>query len=385
MLLLGVRFLFFYKDQKPLKNQQEVSFETTLLSEPRITARNQIFSAILNRQRITVFSPTTPEIHYGDTIKLSGFLKEKVVNGKTNFTLNIKNIESAKRGNMILSLSSFLRQKIINFYTKNLNSDEAGLLLGIVFGVKEYIPQNFLKDLKLAGVMHVIAASGMNVTMVGGFLSSIFLLFLRRQVALCLSILGIILYATLAELEPSIIRASIMGFLVFVAAIFGRQMWASYSLMLTGFTMLFWDPSLLYDIGFQLSFMATIGLLYLKPIFKNPILDSFQTTIFAQIATLPILIANFGTYSLWSVVVNGLVLWTVPLLMVVGGVSAVISLVIEPFARLTLYLSLPLLIFFGAVVKFFSGLGGVVKIESLSWEAILGYYFILASIILARK
>lgn len=318
----------------------------------------------------------------------------------SNFTLNPKTIEIAKNRNVFLSISSLLRQKITNFYTKNLNLDEAGLLLGIVFGIKDYIPQSFLKDLKIAGVMHVIAASGMNVTMVSGFLSSIFLLFLKRQIALSLSILGIIVYATLAGLEASIIRASIMGSLVFLAAIFGRQMWASYSLMLTGFVMLFWDPGLLYDIGFQLSFMATTGLLYLPtsvkqassasseasaPLFKNPILDSFQTTIFAQAATLPILIANFGTFSLWSVMVNGLVLWTIPVLMVTGGVSAIISLVLEPFARIILYLSLPLLVFFEAVVSFFSGLGGLVKIESLSWEAILGYYFILASIVLARK
>ncbi|HKC14775.1 MAG TPA: ComEC/Rec2 family competence protein, partial [Patescibacteria group bacterium] len=217
------------------------------------------------------------------------------------------------------------------------------------------------------------------------FLSSIFLLFFKRQIALVISIVGIIIYAVLAGLEPSIIRASIMGILVFTASIFGRQTWPLYGLLLAGFVMLMWDPNLLNDIGFQLSFLATIGLLYMKPFFKNKILDGFQTTIFAQAATLPILVSNFGTYSLWSIVVNSLILWTIPLLMVIGGVSAVISFIIFPIAKILLYLSLPLLIFFESVVRFFSGLSGTIKIENLSWQIVLGYYCLLASFILARN
>lgn len=385
LLSLGIRFIFFYKDQPKLKSGEEISLETTLLSEPKTNARSQMFSITYKNQRITVFAPTYPEIHYGDSLKIIGSLSSKLLNGKENFSLNAK-IEAEKgKNNAILAISSIVRQKLISFYQKNLSPNYSGLMLGIVFGIKEYIPSNFLKDLKTAGVMHIIAASGMNVTLVAGFLSSIFLIFFKRQMALCLSIVGIIIYAVLAGLEPSIIRASIMGILVFTASIFGRQMWASYSLMATGFVMLFYDPSLLYDIGFQLSFMATIGLLYFKPFFNNKFLDGFQTTIIAQAATLPILIANFGTYSFWSVVVNSLVLWTVPLLMVIGGVSVIISFIFEPIASLLLYLSLPLLIFFESVIKFFSSLSGSLKIDNLSWQVIVGYYLLLIAFVLSRQ
>lgn len=358
------------------------------MSEPKVTSRGQVFSINYQNQNITVFAPLNPEVHYGDYLKISGKARSKVINGRNAISINaniwIENNSSIVAGKS-LALANFFRQKIIKFYSSNLNPNEGGLLMGIVFGIKEGIPSNFMRDLKNAGVMHVIAASGMNVTMVGGFLSSVFLLFLRRQVALSFSIVGIIFYAVLAGLEPSIIRASIMGSLVFLAAILGRQMWATYSLLLTGFLMLFWNPSLVFDIGFQLSFLATCGLLFMKSMFKNPILGSFQTTIFAQIATTPILIANFGTYSLWSILVNSLVLWTVPLLMVIGGVSVIISLIFEPVARLFLYFSLPLLIYFESVIGFFSSLGGIVNMGGLSWQVISGYYLILVGIIYARK
>ncbi len=385
LIILGARFLFFYKDQPKLRGGEEISLETTLLSEPKVSIRNQIFPIVYKNQRVMVFAPVYPEIHYGDRAKITGSLASKVINNKENFSINAKIELKKDNSDFILAVSSAIRQKIISFYQQSLNQNFSGLMLGIVFGIKEYIPSSFVKDLKTAGVMHVIAASGMNVTLVAGFLSSIFLLFFKRQIALVISIVGIIIYAVLAGLEPSIIRASIMGILVFTASIFGRQTWPLYGLLLAGFVMLMWDPNLLNDIGFQLSFLATIGLLYMKPFFKNKILDGFQTTIFAQAATLPILVSNFGTYSLWSIVVNSLILWTIPLLMVIGGVSAVISFIIFPIAKILLYLSLPLLIFFESVVRFFSGLSGTIKIENLSWQIVLGYYCLLASFILARN
>ncbi|HKC14372.1 MAG TPA: ComEC/Rec2 family competence protein, partial [Patescibacteria group bacterium] len=150
-----------------------------------------------------VFAPVYPEIHYGDRAKITGSLASKVINNKENFSINAKIELKKDNSDFILAVSSAIRQKIISFYQQSLNQNFSGLMLGIVFGIKEYIPSSFVKDLKTAGVMHVIAASGMNVTLVAGFLSSIFLLFFKRQIALVISIVGIIIYAVLAGLEPS--------------------------------------------------------------------------------------------------------------------------------------------------------------------------------------
>lgn len=263
--------------------------------------------------------------------------------------------------------------------------------MGIVFGIRDDLSEDFEQAIIETGVVHVVAASGMNVTIVAGFLSFIFSLFLRRQIAIVLSILGIIIYAFMAGLEPSILRASVMGGIAFTAQILGRQNLATLSLFLTGFILLFLFPGLLFDIGFQLSFVSTLGLIHFQPVFltffklsklarKSIFMESFATTFSAQLATLPILLSNFGTYSLWSIIVNVLVLWTIPILMLLGGIAGIICLFFAPLASFFLYLSLPFLLFFEAVVNFFSSRPLQINLETFPWQFSIGYYFILLSI-----
>ena len=196
-------------------------------------------------------------------------------------------------------------------------------------------------------------------------------------------------YAVLAGLEPSIIRASIMGILVFSAQILGRQTLAINGLFLAGYTMLLVDPTLISDIGFQLSFVATLGLvliLKIKAIGKIWVIgEGVNTTIAAQIATLPILLANFGTYSIYSILVNGLLLWTVPILMIIGGIGAILGLILMPLGQLLIYLCYPLLLYFETIVNIFGKIGGAITIESLSWQFILGYYCLLSSVLLILR
>lgn len=388
VISLCFRLFFFFNDKgEKLQDGQVLNFEATLFSEPKISGKAQKFNVDYKSTRIFITTSLFPEYHYSDKIKISGTLKVKLLESKNTFySMNFPKIEAKNEDkNFVLAVTGTIRQKIISFFNKNLSPNQAGLILGIVFGIKEGIPKDFFNDLRQVGVLHVIAASGMNVTMTAGFLSSIFFLFLQRQAALIVTIFGILFYALLAGLEPSIVRASIMGIVVFIAQILGRQSWPALALFLTGYVMLLSDPSLIFDIGFQLSFLATFGLLYLKPMFDHPFLDSFQTTIVAQAATLPVIIVNFGTYSLWSVLVNGLVLWTVPFLMVLGGISSVLSFVIDPIARLILMLSLPILIYFEMFIKFFSSLGGIIKITELNWGIIIGYYLIAGGLILVRR
>jgi competence protein ComEC len=232
--------------------------------------------------------------------------------------------------------------------------------------------------------MHVIAASGMNVTMVSGFLFYIFSLVLKRQRAIFLSIAGVIFYDFLAGFQASIIRASIMGALAFSSQILGRQRDGVYALFLTAFVMLFLWPQFLTDIGFQLSFASTIGILIIPSLFKrwqNGISADLITTVSAQIATLPLLLGSFGTYSAWSVVVNALVLWTVPVLMVLGGFAAIAAFVFSPLAQLLLYLCLPFLAYFQSITGFFAGLRGSLSVQNLPWQLTLAYYLSLIALL----
>ncbi len=396
LTLLSLRFFFFYHNQNQYKDGEHVSFTTTLLSDPQVVGSQQRISANLaSGERILVIVPLIPEFRYGDTVAISGTISQRLLtNKKTLLSIYFPKIKTVKRepGLAMLSGVNYVRQKVILMFAKSLPTPSSSLLLGVVFGIKEPMPTDFKDNLRISGVMHVIAASGMNVTIIGGFISSIFAFFLKRQLALIFSIIGILFYAMLAGLEPSIIRASIMGILVFSSQILGRQNMARNGLFLAGFLMLFIEPYLLYDIGFQLSFTATLGLLYIRPLFeqnqslkriikKSLVGSDITTTIAAQLATLPILLANFGSYSLLSILANGLVLWTIPILMAIGGISAVAGLIFMPLGSLLIYLSYPLLLYFEKTVNFFGQIKGI-SVGALSWPIIIGYYSMLSACVL---
>lgn len=387
LIILGFKFNFFYQNQTQFTDEQAVSFETTLLSQPQVVGNQQAFTANYRNQKIKISTGRFPEINYGDFVRISG----KISNKNDRVLMYFPKMEIANNPQNIfqsgLKNINLLRQKLISLFVETLPSPSSSLLLGIIFGIKEQMPKDFTNNLRTSGVFHVIAASGMNVTLVGGFISAGFAFFFKRQIAIGLSILGIVFYAVLAGLEPSIIRASIMGILVFSAQIMGRQTLAVNGLALAGFGMLFNDPTLISDVGFQLSFVATLGILYIKPLFgkQEGIVSEVLTTIAAQVATLPILLANFGTYSIYSVLVNGLVLWTVPMLMMIGGVGAILGLILAPLGQLLIYLCYPLLLYFESIVNFFGKIGGVLIIKNFPWQFTAGYYCLLASALLFFK
>ncbi len=396
--ILAFRFYFFNSNQTRYADGQTLSFETTILSQPQVVGSRQAFTANYKNQKIRITTSRFPELNYGDFVRISGAVQIKALTSiKSGLNKNIitmmyfPKIETINNSANILQASlkkiNTLRQKLISLFSKTLPSPSSSLLLGIIFGIKEQMPKDFADNLRTTGVFHVIAASGMNVTLIGGFISTGLAFFLKRQIAIILSIIGIIFYAVLAGLEASIIRASIMGIIVFSAQIMGRQTLAFNGLALAGFAMLFIDPALISDIGFQLSFAATLGILFIKPLLqkKEGIGSNVLTTISAQIATLPILLANFGIYSIYSILVNGLVLWTVPILMMVGGLGSILGLILAPLGQLLIYLCYPLLLYFETIVQIFGKIGGVITIQAVPWQFIAGYYCLLSSILLVFR
>lgn len=408
LLILSIRFWLYYQNQPQYKDGEYVSFTATLLSEPRIVGSQQRISANLaSGERVTVIVPLIPEFHYGDKVAVSGPIRilprdggfqprapeERSYRASTKNNIVLIYFPKIRAVKHELAIIGSVRQKLISMFSESLPTPSSSLLLGIVFGIKEPMPKDFTDNLRTSGVMHVIAASGMNVTLIGGFISSLLVIFLKRQLALVISIIVIMFYAVLAGLEPSIVRASIMGILVFSSQILGRQNMARNGLLIAGFMMLFMQPYLLSDVGFQLSFAATLGLLYIRPLFehnkklkgvikKSLVGSDVTTTISAQLATLPILLANFGTYSAWSVLANGLVLWTIPVIMTIGAISAIFGLVFMPLGGIFLYLSYPFLLYFEKIVNLFGAVNESISIQELSWPIVIGYYSMLMACVL---
>ncbi|HYM65594.1 MAG TPA: ComEC/Rec2 family competence protein [Candidatus Sulfotelmatobacter sp.] len=387
IVLLTVRLFSFYLSRPIHKDGEAVSIQTTLLDEPKNAYNYQTFwIQDKSGQRILVKTKSSIIYSYGDNLKVSGNLKIRVLNKNSLVTLNNPQIVLEKpSGASFLAVSGFIRQRIIGFFQNSLNSNDSSLMLGIVFGIKQDFSRNFLNNLKTVGVMHVIAASGMNVTLVGGFIFYAFSQVLKRQKAIVVSVLFILFYAFLAGFQASIIRASIMYIASISAEILGKQKYSQYALFLTGFLMLFSSPAFLLDIGFQLSFASTLGILVIPKFLnfgKNPFSQDLSTTVSAQIATFPIILSSFSIYSFWSVLVNVFVLWTVPILMIMGGLATIISFIYEPVAKIILYLCIPLLYYFEKIVSIFAGFGGSISFQDFPWQFFVSYYLFLLTLLI---
>ncbi len=303
----------------------------------------------------------------------------------SNSTLQI----NTTSGNIELKLPiiTSAKEKTSESFRKTLPADASGLLLGILFGEKGSFDKEYLDALRRTGVLHVIAASGMNVSMVAGATLPVLVLFLKRRQALILSAILIILYCAFADFEESIVRASIMAAFAFGAGLFGRQNTSLLALFFAAFTMVMWDPKIVDSVGFQLSFAATSGIILLTPIFRkfgnNFLLEDLSTTISAQIATVPILLFYFSTYSPISILANLLILWTVPPLMILGLIALPLSLIAEVFALPILWIAFPLLVYFKEVVLFLNKLATEFSTDSIPVTMILGYYFIVLALVAA--
>lgn len=391
LVLLG-RFFFFFKDAPVLIDGEDISFETRLFSQPEQKGKFQSFSIHLaHGERIFISTTPYPAYTYADTLMISGKLHMVKTDRGMIYTMRFPTIERQAPSLDVISLVLPLRERIISLFRHSLSEPESSLLLGMTFGIAQEMPEDFEKVLQQAGVVHVIAASGMNVTMVALLLTTVLGRVMKRQYSLFLSIIAVFLYAVLSGLSASIVRAAIMGSLVFGAQLLGRQTLALYVLLITGFGMLFFQPFLLWDTGFQLSFVATWGLIMFSPLVQASIKNDsmfakliaetdFSTSIIAQMVTLPIILGTFGSYSVSSIFTNMLVLWMVPLLMIIGGIGTISGLFIPVLGSGVLYASLPFLLFFKEVVWFFGSLPVVFSLDHLPWPITVGYYVLLVAV-----
>ncbi len=204
----------------------------------------------------------------------------------------------------------------------------------------------------------MVVASGMNVTFVAGFLIAFFSLFLARRRAIPFILGGIIFYCAIASFEAPVVRAGIMGALVFLAQETGRVASGFRVLTISALIMLIFRPDWIGDLGFILSFVATASLMvFQKRIeiklkkFPNLIRQDLSTTLAAQIGVTPILFVTFGYFNLFSPFINALILWTVPLIMIIGAASGLIGFLFPSLGGLILYLVYPLTWWFSAVVR----------------------------------
>lgn len=386
LLLLSLRFWFYYRDFVEYRDGDRAGLAARLIDDPQMKRGRQYFTVVdIKGIKISVVNNRVLPYHYGDSVFIDGIF---TVRKGHYFVYNPRIYAIDSDHNFLSQFNTYIKSHSKSLLNTSIGPVSSSLLLGMVFGGNEGMPSEFMEKLRTTGVLHVTAASGMNVTLVAAVLVSIFGRLARRQIVLLLSILGVMFYAYLAGFEASIVRAMIMAVIAFGAAMFGKKYFGVLALFITGYIMLFYRPANLSDIGFQLSFLSTFGILWLKPLMplqKNFLAGDVGTTLSAQIMTLPVILNTFGQYGVLSILVNACVLWTVPYLMILGALSIVGGWVFVPIGKFFAWLSFPFLLYFEKIVSFFADLNWVWEVGAFSSMFISSYYFILAAIVIAFK
>lgn len=251
---------------------------------------------------------------------------------KLNSTLSLKEKTMQKINNY--------RENVINIHSKYLKSPNLEILGGIVFGDDAVSPpQNIKQSFINSGLLHILAASGMNVAFIYTFFFAIMSLFrINFKTKVSLGIVTVVIYSLMTGLGASVIRAACMLIFVLLGKLIDRDAHSISLLSFVALLMLIYNPMYINDVGFQLSFIVTFGILVMAPAvvrFKNKFLDFLAGTvaipIIAQLWVIPIQIFYFNNISLYSVFAN---IMSVPILMVLsfGGFVSSLLCAIKPLA-----------------------------------------------------
>jgi len=436
--LIGL-FLFFglwrYALSLPLNapdkiwyyNGQTVNIRGAVCNEPDVRESNQKLEICVENikldfanqpnvnlvtGKILVTTSLYPSYAYGDRLEVkcelkapeefSGFSYDRYLARYDIYSVcyypNINKLSEKKTRGIYKSIFTF-KNKLRDLVNYGLPEPEASLAKAIVLGDKKNIPSQLRENFSQAGVSHIIAISGMHISIIAALLMALLLgLGLSRQKSFWLASIFLLLYIVLVGLPASAMRAGLMGFLVLWALNLGRLNKITNSLVLAAAVLLLINPKLLRDdIGFQLSFLAVLGIVYYYPILntgfekiKIPklkgIRDIIGITIAAQILTLPIIAFNFSLASLISPVSNLLVLWTLPFLMVAVLGALFFSLILPTFSFLFFLPANFLLKYIIIVAEQLVRLPyAYIEVDYLWWGWAVAYYIIAGWIILKLR
>ena len=334
---------------------KEIEFEARVVSEKETRAKYSRYVVEVGDDRVLLSADKGAIYKYGDVLTITGtleipseiddfdyqgYLAKDDIYYQVRFPqIGLKEDSPEKLINFAYNTKTKIRKRI----TRNFSEKEAIFLKSIILGDKGLIGEEFRSKLSRSGTSHIVAISGLHLSVFaififGGLLSA----GLWRKHASVVTIIFLILFAIFIGFKASLVRAVFMASLMLISLILGKIFQGEKVLVYAAFLMLVFNPLLLrYDVGFQMSFLAVLGIFLLKPIFdhilgkklKLPqiLSDILTVTISAQIFTLPIIVYNFGTFSLVAPVVNFFVLLILPFVLGLGFLWALLAAFINPY------------------------------------------------------
>ena len=343
-----------------------------VVSDVSISQSSQQFILNINDEtetfKLKVVTGLFPKYFSGEKVSVSGKVTEggvvlpDIVQNKKSFNIKdkdsllsidgemafpkIKIVSDNDSGN-IFSRAENVKNNFVNILQRDVSLDAAALSAGTTLGDSSLFTREDINAFRVSGLSHIIVLSGFNITILIFVLIYIFSQFnLKLFWRVTLSIFSIVCFIIFVGGGPSLVRAGIMGSVLLIASLSGRQYIAKQALFLSAFFMMIFNPKIaLYDVSFHLSFLATLGILYLVPIFDNykffqkdkiddkellkdknnflknilsSILEILKVTLAVQIVVLPYIMFVFGKISVFSLIANILVVPLVPAIMLLS-------------------------------------------------------------------
>ncbi|PIS39549.1 MAG: hypothetical protein COT33_01345 [Candidatus Nealsonbacteria bacterium CG08_land_8_20_14_0_20_38_20] len=389
--------------------EQKITLIGTVSGEPDIREKSVKLTVQPENinGKVLVTANRYPEYQYGDKLKITGKLKTPLEFEDFNYKDYLKKdgiysvmdwpkiapLEREKyRGPtpVIYAKTLEFKNKLRESIYQNLSPPQSSILGAIILGDKRKISEEWKNKLNIAGVRHITAISGLHVTILTSILMTLLIgLGLWRQQAFYFAIILITFFILMTGLQPSAIRAGIMGGLFLLAQYLGRMSASSRVIVFAAAIMLVQNPLLLkLDVGFQLSFLAILGIIYLLAIFRdwlkfipweNP-KSILAMTFSAYLFTLPILIYNFGYVSFIAPITNILILPSLPFIMGLGLISGLGGIIFQPFGWISSWPCWLLLTYLIKIVDWLSSFPWSSYTLEISWIWLPISYLILGLI-----
>lgn len=406
IIILGFRFHSVFNinhsDLIERYSGKNIEIVGTIINEPQIKDFNQVFTVRTVEFVTRVTTDRYIEYNYGDKIKIKGKVNSPR-NFKSNgdrtfdyinfllkdgilFEIKKPDIEliDGDGGNYISKNLFKFKQAFLLNLKKVLGEPHSALAGGLVVGEKGALGKDLIDDFRKSGLIHIVVLSGYNITIVADSIRRI-LSFLPRVIGIIIGALGILLFGILVGGGATVIRSCIMAIIALFASLIRRDYNVGKALFIAGALMLIHNPLiLLYDPSFQLSFLATLGLLLLSSPIEMKlefITERFgirglvASTLATQIFVSPYILYMMGQLSIIGIIVNIIVLPIIPLTMFFVFVTGLIGFLSSGLSMIFASVSHLLLSYELFVVRFFASLPfSSIQLPKFSFFIVVGFY-----------
>ncbi len=357
-------------------------------------------------QKILISTDLFPRFDYGERLRVSGKLKlpenfftdagkefdyiNYLKKDSIFYTLPFAKVEilSVGEGSKLKAGILFIKHRFLNSIEKAIPAPESALLGGLLLGTKQSLGEGLQNDFVRTGLVHIIVLSGYNVTIIAEALIKMLSL-ISVAAGIYFGAFAIIVFVIMTGAGATIMRAGIMAILALIARATGRSSQIVRALILAAGIMVFLNPYILFfDISFQLSFLATIGLIFISPLFKGwfkflperfGLREIISATIGVQAFVLPFILYKMGNLSIVAPITNTLVLPFIPITMFFGFISGGLSFILPVLGMPFGWVAYILLKYEITIVETFSRLNfSSISIAHFPFSLVLIFYALVS-------